>query len=226
MAFDMCLDLTSLYIPKSVTEIGEMVFRECRNLTSLTVDEKNPYFRSVHNVLLDKGQTTLIKCPNIFEGLYSIPRTVERICKRAFEGCHKITSIEIPGAMSMIEAMAFIGCSGINAFIVDDANLSFSSKEGVLFNREQTELVVFPSGYKGDYSIPYGVTTIRTCAFDCTFDSYKNLTSITIPNSVTIVEDGRLLGCGMPPTFKIPDGKSLRLVLAGGCIKSSSLVDV
>jgi hypothetical protein len=222
MAFSRCLDLTTINIPRSVTEIGEMAFHKCENLKSIVVDEDNPNFCSIENVLFDKEQTTLIKCPNIIEGSYRIPGTVKKISKAAFEGCNKITSIKISGALSIIEEMAFSECSSINAFYVDEENLSFSSKEGVLYNKDKTELVLFPNTYEGDYSIPDGVTTIKTCAFD----SCKALTSLTIPNTVKKVEGGCLLGCVGLDTIKIPEGKSLRFEVSDGRIINSGFINV
>lgn len=222
MAFSGCRDIISIYIPKSVIKIGAMAFYECNNLESLVVDEENPNFCSKDNVFFDKGQTTLIKCPNIIEGTYKIPGTVMKINKGAFEGCDKITSIEISGALSIIEEMAFSKCLSINAFYVDEENLSFSSMEGVLYNKDKTELVLFPNTYEGDYSIPDGVTTIKTCAFD----SCKALTSLTIPNTVKKVEGGCLLGCVGLDTIKIPEGKSLRFEVSDGRIINSGFINV
>ena len=68
---------------------------------------------------------------------------------------------------------------------VNIANENYSSQDGVLFNKNKTELLRCPEGKTGAYQIPNSVVSIGEYAFyDC-----DGLTSITIPNSVTSIGD-------------------------------------
>ena len=67
----------------------------------------------------------------------------------------------------------------------------FSSLDGVLFNKDQSELILYPSGRTGAYSIPNGVTKIGNAITDC-----RGLTSVIIPGSVTSIGiDTPFRGC-------------------------------
>ncbi|MBE6640200.1 MAG: hypothetical protein E7619_01310 [Ruminococcaceae bacterium] len=58
----------------------------------------------------------------------------------------------------------------------------FSELDGVIFNEKATELVLFPPGRTGSYTVPDGVTKIADGAFD-----YSKLSEVILPASVTEV---------------------------------------
>jgi len=91
--------------------------------------------------------------------------------------------VVIPSSVSTIGLNVFGGCANLIAFNVDSDNAAYSSVGGVLFNKNQTVLVEFPSGKSGSYPIPIGVTEIGAEAFvGCT-----KLNSITVPKSVASI---------------------------------------
>ena len=70
-------------------------------------------------------------------------------------------------------------------------NPNLSSVDGVIFNKDQTKLVLYPRGRQGVYVIPNSVTTIEQGAFyEC-----KGLISVIIPNSVTSIESLAFSSC-------------------------------
>ncbi len=117
----------------------------------------------------------------------SIPPTVTTIGAYAF-GCEidydselLFESIFIPESVTSIGYNAFYECGNLKEIIVDEDNPVFSNDEyGVLFNKDKTELIKYPSGKdKTDYSVPEGVETISDCAF-----SGAALDELFIPASV------------------------------------------
>jgi hypothetical protein len=74
---------------------------------------------------------------------------------------------------------------------VDDCNSTYSSENGVLFNKDKTTIIMCPSGKTGSYAIPYSATTLGSRAFFCC----SKLTSVTIPNSVTKIDKLAFSGC-------------------------------
>ena len=100
-----------------------------------------------------------------------------------------------------IGAWAFQGCRNLERFEMNWDSEVFSIVDGVLFNLDQTELVLFPPGRGGDYEIPDGVTTISHSSFA----GCSGLTSLTIPNSVTAIDERAFSGCSGLTSLKIPD---------------------
>ena len=121
----------------------------------------------------------------------TIPNSVTSIGAGAFSGCSGLTSVTIPNSVTSIGQHAFEDCSGLTEINVDENNTAYSSIDGVLFNKSQTELVCYPGGKQGAYTIPNSVTSIGNSAFwGCT-----GLTSVTIPNSVTSIGQSAFGGC-------------------------------
>jgi hypothetical protein len=79
----------------------------------------------------------------------------------------------------------------LTAICVDSRSTSFSSLEGVLFDKNQTRLIQCPGGKAGDYVIPDNVITIAPRAFwGCTV-----LSSVTVCDTVTTIEAATFVGC-------------------------------
>jgi len=114
----------------------------------------------------------------------TIPNGVKDIGKGAFNGCINLTSVAIPASVTSIGDWTFMYCLKMTSVFVDENNNRFSSSEGVLFNKDKTELIYCPV-LKTSFTIPNSVKNIKNKSFY----SCKGLTSITIPDSVTSIGD-------------------------------------
>ena len=103
----------------------------------------------------------------------------------AFDSC-SFTTITIPASVTDIKVWAFWDCQNLTSIVVDSTNVNFSSESGVLFNKNKTTLIKFPNGLSGSYIIPHTVTHIADAD---AFNEIRNLTSVTIPSSVTNIEE-------------------------------------
>ena len=138
----------------------------------------------------------------------------------AFSNCSSLTSITIPNSVTIIRDNAFVSCSGLTSFSVAGDNSNYSSKEGVLFNKQQTTLIQYPTRKQGEYIIPNSVTTI----VDYAFYGCSGLTSLTIPNSITSIVDNAFAGCSSLTSITIPNSiTSIGNEAFAGCSSLTSI---
>ena len=224
-AFYGCSGLTSVTIPSSVTSLGTSAFYGCTGLTSVTADAANAKYSSIDGVLLSKTQTTLVLYPpDKPAASYTIPNSVTSISNNTFLNCTALTSVTIPSSVTSLGDVAFSGCTGLTSVTVDAANANYCSIDGVVFNKTQTTLVLYPPGKSAaSYTIPSSVTSIGQYSFkNCTgltnvtipssvtsiganaFQSCTGLTSVTFPSSVTIIGSSAFQSCSALTSVTIP----------------------
>ncbi len=133
----------------------------------------------------------------------TLPDGVVNIGNYAFNGCTKLTSMEIPDSVTSIGNFAFLDCTDLTGINVDIGNTAYYSENGVLYNKEKTEIMRFPCK-KADtsFTIPNGITSIAGGAFN----NCGGLTSITIPNGVKSIGEEAFSVCYGLTSVTIPDG--------------------
>jgi hypothetical protein len=141
-------------ITYNVTSIGNYAFWHCSGLTGVMLP----------NSVMFIGYYAFSYCSGL-TGTLTIPNSVNTIGYWAFEGCIGLTSITIPNSVTNIGNAAFVDCSGLTSISVDVNNTTYSSNNGVLFNKSQTKLICYPASKTGNYIIPNSVTTIGDYAF-------------------------------------------------------------
>lgn len=115
-----------------------------------------------------------------------------------------ITSVTIPGSVSLIREYAFVHCKELVSIDVDPANTAYSSRDGVLYNKNATTLICYPAGKSGGFIIPDSVSNIMMWAF---YGS-AGLTRVTIPGSVMLIGEFAFAKCTGLTSVIIPAGVS------------------
>jgi hypothetical protein len=111
----------------------------------------------------------------------TIPNSVTSINLAAFSGCTGLTTFNIPSNVSKLYEYIFEGCLNLSSFTVDAGNLVYSSKDGVLFNKNQSQIIKFPGGKTGRYLVPVTVTSTVSGGFD----EFKGISALSMPNYVS-----------------------------------------
>ena len=182
----------------SVVAIGENAFKNCTNLTSVT-----------------------------------IPNSVEVIYDYAFSGCSGLTNLTIPNSVTRINQYAFSGCTGLINLTIPNSvysigphsfsgllNVNYSGSasgspwgaffancyaEGCLVysNADKTNLLYCSKAATGEIIVPNSVTSIESGVFS----GCSNITSVTIPNSVTsMITSSAFKDCSNLISVTLPDG--------------------
>lgn len=175
-AFQDNTKLISVKIPASVKTIGAASFRGCTSLTTVT---------------FSSGLTA--------------------ISDYAFLECAKLSTLKIPSTVTSIGVSAF----GSTAWIGAQKTSFLTGGDGILIKYLGTDsAVTVPSGVKtisnafyykngvASVILPSGVTTIGTYAF-C---KSPNLKSITLPDTITLINTDAIYECSSLTEIKVKSG--------------------
>ena len=131
----------------------------------------------------------------------SIPEGVTSIGDEAFYYCTQLTEITIPSSVTSIGNGIFRSCGSLTTISVASDNAAYTSQNGVLFNKDKTVLVAFPSNYGKSYEIPAGVKSIAPSAFR---ECYR-LQNLSIPEGLESIGDYAFSNCGFTSLI-LPEG--------------------
>ena len=113
-AFANCAGLKgTILLPEKLRFIGDYAFYGCEQLTGFDVSPTNSRYSAKDNILYSKAMDSLFICPLSISGSFTVPFTVKYIGYSAFDGCEKITEINLPSTVNYIDNYAFENCTGL-----------------------------------------------------------------------------------------------------------------
>ena len=157
--------------------------------TEVTEEDLKNAVEDEYGVKYSKDWKRLLKAPIGLDGVYSIRKGVKVIGKRAFAGCHSLTSISIPDGVTSIGVRAFLWCRSLR-------NINIPDTVTRIGNRAFEHCLSLTS-----INIPPSVTTIEYW----TFLGCRSLRNINIPDTVTRIGDNAFNGCGSLTSINIPN---------------------
>gem|GEM_PF-2245601 len=176
LVFEGCTSLTTLTLGKAVISIGHWAFVDCP-IENLTVDmEKTPYYN-------EGGVGPALK--NLTFG--SNVKTIGY-----YGDATNLTSVTIPDGVTRLET-SFAGCENLSEIIIPDSVTSIGlwTFDRTAWLDNQPDGVVYAGKvaytYKGNMPENASVTLADGTVgiAERAFDGHRNLTDITIPDSVT-----------------------------------------
>ncbi len=160
--------IKEIFIPKSVTFIGNAIFEFCDSLSVITVDKLNDKFDSRNNcnaIIETESNTLIAGCKTTV-----IPSTISAIGDYAFKSCRLLTNISIPNSITSIGIAAFNNCKNLSEISIPNSV--------TLIN----ETAFYYCTSLKNITIPNSVISIGRSAFD-----YSGLKTITIGKSVSFI---------------------------------------
>lgn len=200
-----------MHLGKSVETIGENVFLNSDSLTSITVDEENPYFMVDDGVLYSKDKRELLYCPKNFSGIYRVAEEVKRIGKSAFRNCNQLTEIVLPEGLEVIGDTAFYGCTQLKRISLPKSvsQIGAYAYKGCplqgtldLMNIKDIGEGAF-EGCTGLTSVVLPENLLRIEA--SLFQGCTGLTVVNIPQCVTAIGISAFASCSRLQSVAIPD---------------------
>ncbi len=189
-AFLDCDSLTSITIPSSVTSIGYRAFEDCTSLTNVTIPDS---VTSIDSYAFED-------CTSLTS--ITIPVSVTSIGNYAFSGCTSLTSITIPGSVTSIGFSAFSRCSSLTSITIPD------SVTRICYHvfKDCTSLTSIKVDENNTvYKSENGVLYTKDGKALIYYPVGKTDTSFVIPDNVESIGYSAFFGCDSLTRVTIPD---------------------
>lgn len=184
-AFSGCSNLTEVALGNGLKSIGDGSFSRCSALSSVMIPDSVAYI----------GASAFYDCTSLEDVV--IGNGVTKIESYTFNNCCNAT-IHIGTSVQTIEQDAF---TRTHLIIVDESNPYFSSVEGVLFNKDQSQLIWYPdSSTRTEYIVPESVTKVCRGAF------YNNmaLKKLVFQEGLCEIEEEAIQYCSILMEVSLP----------------------
>ena len=144
-----------------------MAFAYCNTLESIEMPD----------TVTELGEQTFMGC-SALESI-TMPENMTELPAYMFQNCSSLQSFSIPDTLTDLGYLAFVGCSSLKELEVSDSHPIYRLQDGVLYNKDLTELYLYPAGKtETAFTVPDGVTVIDDGA--CFAASFQ---SLTLPES-------------------------------------------
>lgn len=233
-AFEGCINLSSITIPSDVKKIGTRAFYGCECLSEVILGDciseigENAFSDTLlynsdsmwENKIL-YIENYLIYIRNYSDDTLKIKDGTIGIATGATDNCKTVTSIIFPESLRFLSENWLSEEVALEKVIVNKNNNYFKGVKGVLFNKDKTTLICYPSHKTGKvYRIPKGVKKIGPYAF-----LNSKLSKVYLPNGVKTIGYKSFYNCKKIKTVLVPKTVKNIGIAAFGVLKWLSRSD-
>lgn len=163
--------LEEIALKDDITFSGSNIFGNCENLKKVVLPKNLEYLPSDHFMGTKIEEIIL-------------PEKLESLNYNVLSSLSTIKQITLPKNLKFIEYATFSKCVNLEKILVDEDNIHFKEKDGVLFDIRLEQLICFPKNSKiTSYTVPESVKKIGNRSFlGC-----KNLKEIILPKNLEII---------------------------------------
>ena len=159
--------ISHLVIGCNIVQIDFDIFDQLKYLQTLVIADNNENFKVVNDAIYDITGKTLYKVLSYASCEYVVTDGTELINSYAFANNSNIVSVTIPRSVNFIGSLAFLNMTSNQEFTVHSQNEKYTSVDGILMSKDQTELICYPSGKKmQSLDISTNVNYIHNLAFE------------------------------------------------------------
>ena len=212
-------DAETMY--QKVEEYLADVLPSSQMLRDVYVSEDNENIVSVDGIVYSKDMKRLVFCPRGKSGEITVDERTDIIGHEAFSES-KVTKITLPEGLTSIEYSAFSNCTNLTELNIPKGVTEFNkdmfwktalksltfpedspyiSENGIVYNKDKTELLFAIGDIKGKLVIPEGVTSIGKSAFEL----IDTISEVEFPKSLVSIGDSAFLACSGIRSIIIPE---------------------
>lgn len=209
--FQGCISLTDVSFSKSLKKIGDYAFWNCSALRNVTMNEG----------LKEIGNDAFLQCSSLEN--VSIPNTVKKIGWEAFRWCLNLKNIVIPNSVEEMDYGTFRYCSGLESVTLSNSlkeipRYAFESTALTSIEFPDCVTKIHSFAFRGCANLEnikwgnsleyigvetFSATNISTLELpeplkeidQLAFSSCSNLTTVSIPQSTTIISNKVFESC-------------------------------
>ena len=201
--------LISLALPKTLKYIKSSMLRYLDNLTSITVEDGNEFYKSVDGVLYDKNMTKIVGFPAKKGGTYTIPATITTVKSGSFPNNVSIDELIVPATVTKIENSAFGSYPQIKKLIIEDSNseltLGTGSTSTWFDDGKGNSFDIYPMFYNTLNELYWGRPLKYSSSYSSPFaNSYLN--KVTFGSEVTSIPKYTFYNCWSLNTVDVKGG--------------------
>ena len=171
-SFKGCKNLSNITLPESLEEIKGEAFSDCRYITDVCIGKnvKTIDFEAFISDTKINGYECNVNAFNVDEeNLYYYSKDgvlYTREGELFFYPMQKTTSVfNIDADIVAINFKTLRNMINVAEYTIDEENTAFSCRDGILYNKDLTRLIKYPSKKSKSYIAPESVVEVSTYAF-------------------------------------------------------------